>query len=123
MGAAVDDVWLGAIAVHPGPLVEMLSIVGAAVVLLLLRPRDATALLIISTLACAGTSTGGSLLGGELALPAFLGAPLTVFTWLAMPVTFPLIAITILYFPSKSGVLVRHPVAPRRARGRGAARW
>ena len=82
---------------------------GAAVVLLLLRPRDATALLIVSTLACAGTSSGGQLLGGELALPPFLGAPLTVFAWLAMPVTFPLIAITILYFPRKSGVLVRYP--------------
>jgi GAF domain-containing protein/predicted Ser/Thr protein kinase len=101
--------WPGAMAVHLGPIVEILSIVGAAVVLLLFRPRGATALLSISTLALAGTSTGGSLLGSESTLPALLGAPLTVFTWLAMPVTFPLIAITILYFPSKSGLLIRHP--------------
>jgi eukaryotic-like serine/threonine-protein kinase len=101
--------WPGVLAVQLGPIVEMVSIVGAAVVLLLLRPRGATALLIVSTLACAGTSSGGSLLGGELGLPPFLSAPLTVFAWLAMPVTFPLIAMAILYFPSKSGVLVRHP--------------
>ena len=100
---------LGAVAVQLGPIVEMVSIVGAAVVLLLLRPRGATALLIVSTLACAGTSTGGSLLGGELGLPPFLSAPLTVFAWMAMPVTFPLIAMAILYLPGKSGVLVRHP--------------
>ena len=77
--------WLGAVAVHLGPIVEMISIVGAAVVLLLLRPRDASALLIVTTLACAGASTGGSLVGSESALPRFLGAPLTVFSWLAMP--------------------------------------
>ena len=101
--------WLAAVKVQLGPLVNMLSIVGAAVLLLLLRPRDATALLIVATLACTGTSTGGSLLGGESALPPFLSAPLTVFSWLAMPFAFPLIAFAILYFPSKSGVLVRHP--------------
>ncbi len=94
---------LGVVAVQLGPIVEMVSIVGAAVVLLLLRPRGATALLIVSTLACAGTSTGGSLLGGELGLPPFLSAPLTVFAWLAMPVTFPLIAMAILYFPGSRG--------------------
>ncbi len=87
----------------------MLSIVGAAAVLLLLRPRDASALLIVSTLACAGTSTGGSLLGAESSLPGFVSAPLTVFTWMAMPLAFPLIAFAILYFPRKSRVLVRHP--------------
>ena len=102
-------IWLHAVAVHAGPLIEMVAIVGAAVLLLLLRPRDATALLIVSTLALAGTSSGGMLLGGELAMPAFLGAPITVFSWLAMPLAFPLIAITICYFPRKSGLLVRHP--------------
>jgi hypothetical protein len=102
-------VWLRAMAVHLGAIVEMISIVGAALVLLLLRPRGATALLVVSTLACAGTSGGGSLLGAELGLPAVLSVPLTVFAWLAMPITFPLIAIAILYFPGKSGVLVRHP--------------
>jgi hypothetical protein len=102
-------IWLGAVAVHLGPMVEMIAIVGAALVLLLLRTRGATALLIVSTLACAGTSTGGSLLGAELAFPPLLSAPLTVFAWLALPVTFPLIALAILYFPTKSSVLVRYP--------------
>jgi predicted Ser/Thr protein kinase len=102
-------IWLGALAIHTGPLVEMLSIVGAAVALLLLRPRDASALLIVSTLAFTGTSTGGSLLGGESALPPALGSALTVYSWLAMPMSFPLIAIAILHFPRKSGLLARHP--------------
>lgn len=102
-------VWLSAMTVHLGPLTEMLAIVGAAVVLLLLRPRDRTALLVVTTLACAGASSGGSLLGGELSLPLVLSAPLTVFSWMAISVTFPLIAITVLYFPGKSGVLVRYP--------------
>ena len=107
--ALLWTVWPSVVAAHLGPIVEMVSIVGAALVLLLLRPRGATALLIVSTLACAGTSTGGSLLGGELALPPLLSAPLTMFAWLAMPLAFPLIAIAILYFPSKSRVLVRYP--------------
>jgi tRNA A-37 threonylcarbamoyl transferase component Bud32 len=101
--------WLASALIHIGPILEMLSVVGAAAVLLLLRPRDASALLIVSTLACAGTSTGGSLLGAESSLPGFVSAPLTVFTWMAMPLAFPLIALAILYFPRKSPVLVRHP--------------
>lgn len=100
---------LDALLAHIGPVFEVLSIVGAAVVLLLLRPRDPTALLIVCTLACAGTSAGGSLLGGESALPPPVSATLTVFSWLAMPLAFPLIAMAILYFPRKSAVLLRHP--------------
>ena len=101
--------WMAALSVHLGPIVEMASIVGAAVALLLLRPRDTTALLIVTTLAMAGTSTAGSLLGSERALPALVGAPLTVFSYMAMPAAFPLIALAILYFPRKSPVLIRHP--------------
>ena len=101
--------WAQAAAVHAGPLIEMASIVGAALALLLLRPRDPAALLIVATLACAGTSTGGSLAGAEAALPPALRAPLTVFSWLAMPLAFPLIALAVLYFPRKSGLLVRWP--------------
>ena len=101
--------WARAVTIHAGPLIDMASIVGAALALLLLRPRDQSALLIVATLACAGTSTGGALAGGEAALPPMLRAPLTVFSWMAMPLAFPLIALAVLYFPRKSDLLVRHP--------------
>jgi len=103
------DLRMRAVAMQTGPMIEMAAIVGAAVLLLLLRPRDLSALLIVGTLAMTGTSTGGSLLGSENVLPPSLAAPLTVFAWMAMPLAFPLIALAILYFPSKSGVLVRFP--------------
>jgi predicted Ser/Thr protein kinase/GAF domain-containing protein len=101
--------WLRAMAIHAGPLLEMAAIIGAAIVLLLLRPRDATALPIVLALACMGTSTVGSLVGGEAAMPPIVRAPLTVFAWLAMPLAFPLIALAILHFPRKARLLSRHP--------------
>ena len=66
VGAAVDARGFTPSPSTLGPLIEMIAIVGAAVVLLLLRPRDATALLIVSTLALAGTSTGGIVAGGRV---------------------------------------------------------
>ena len=101
--------WLGAVAVHLGPIVEMLSIVGAAVVLLLLRPRDATALLIVDdagvgrhlhwrvaargrvgAAAASGCAADGLLVAGDAGglSPDRHRDP---------------------YFPSKSGLLVRRP--------------
>ncbi len=103
------DLRMKAVAVHVGPMIESMAIVGAAVVLLLLRPRSLSALLIVGTLAMTGTSTSGALLGSENVLPPQMAAPLTVFQWMAMPLAFPLIALAVLYFPSKSRVLVKYP--------------
>lgn len=87
--------WTPWLALHAGPLIELLSFVAAAIALLLLRPRDRSALIIVATLAVTGLSTVGSLLGSEAVLPPLLGAPLTVFAWLAMPLAFPLIATSV----------------------------
>ena len=68
------------------------------IALFLLRPTDSTAALIVLALALSGVAGGGPLLGAERTVPV-IGPVLTVFSWLAMPLAFPIIALAILYFP------------------------
>ena len=103
-----------------GPMIEMAAIVGAAVVLLLLRPRDLSALLIVGTLPW--RHVNGRIAAWQRdGAAADSGAPLTVFAWMAMPSAFPLIALAILYFPRKSGAARAVPLAARPAGGCRAA--
>ncbi len=92
---------------HLGMIVQTIVFVGAAVLLLLMRSYDLTAGLCVLALAFSGVAGGGPLLGAETVHP--LGAILTIFTWLASPLAFPTIALAILYFPSRSRLLDRHP--------------
>ena len=91
-----------------GMLVQTLVFTAAAVALLLLRSSDLTAHLSVLALALSGVAGGGPLLGAELSLPLGLGRLLTVFTWLAGPIAFPIIALAIGYFPTPSPLLNRY---------------
>jgi len=92
---------------HLGMIAQIVVFVGGAIVLFVLRSYDMTAALCVLALALSGVAGGGPLLGGERALPG--GALMTVFAWMASPFAFPVIALAIFYFPSRSPLLGRHP--------------
>lgn len=94
---------------HVGMVVQIVVFTGGALVLLLLRSNDWTAALSVLALALSAVGGGGPLLGVENTLPLGIGHVLTVFTWIASPLAFPVIALAILYFPSRSPLLTRHP--------------
>ena len=75
---------------------------GGALVLLVLRSDDLTALLCVLALVLSSVGSGGPLLGAEAALP--LGRVLTVFSWIASPLAAPVIALAMLHFPSRSAL-------------------
>jgi tRNA A-37 threonylcarbamoyl transferase component Bud32 len=89
-------------------MVQIIVFTGAALVLFLLRSNDLTAGLVVLALALSGVAGGGPLLGVERSVPV-VGPVLTVFAWLSMPLAFPMIALAILYFPSRAPLLTRHP--------------
>jgi predicted Ser/Thr protein kinase len=93
--------------VHAGMIAQVIVFTGGALVLLFLRGADLTAGLCVLALVLSAIGSGGPLLGAEAAVP--LGTLLTILTWLATPLAFPVIALAILYFPSRSPLIVRHP--------------
>lgn len=92
---------------HLGIVVQMVVFIGCALVLFLLRSHDTTAGMCVLALALSGVAGGGPLLGAERSLPG--GQVLTVFAWMASPFAFPVIALAVLYFPSRSPLLSRLP--------------
>jgi hypothetical protein len=94
---------------HLGMIVQVLVFTIAAIVLLILRSHDLTAQLCVLALALSGVAGGGPLHGAENGWPLGLSHVLTVFAWLAGPLAFPIIALAILHFPSRSPELSRHP--------------
>ncbi len=90
-------------------VVQLVVFTGCALVLLVLRSNDLTAALSVLALALSAVGGGGPLLGVENRIPLGAGHVLTIFAWLASPLAFPIIALAILYFPSRSPLLVRHP--------------
>jgi hypothetical protein len=94
---------------HLGMIVQVLVFTNAAIVLLALRSHDLTAQLSVLALALSGVAGGGPLHGVENGWPFGLSHLLTMFAWLAGPLAFPIIALSILHFPSPSPQLARHP--------------
>jgi hypothetical protein len=93
---------------HLTMIVHLLVFTGAAILLFILRSNDLTAALAVLALALSGVAGGGPLLGAEGSIP-IASRILTVFGWLASPFAFPVIALAILYFPSKSPLLAKYP--------------
>ena len=85
---------------HVPRMLQVVAFITAAIVLFFLRSNDLTAALSVLALALSGVAAGGPLYGSEASLP--FGRVLTVFTWLAGPFAFPVIALAILYFPTPS---------------------
>ncbi len=92
-----------------GMMVQLLVFTGAAIALFLLRSSDATAALSVLALALSGIANSGPPRGVEWDVP--LGAVVTGISWIANPIAFPIIALAILYFPSRSALLDRYPAA------------
>jgi tRNA A-37 threonylcarbamoyl transferase component Bud32 len=97
----------GWVRAHSARILQVVVFIGAAIVLFALRSHDLTAALSVLALALSGVAAGGPLYGTEHGIP--LGSVLTVFTWLAGPCAFPIIALAVLYFPSRSPRLARFP--------------
>jgi GAF domain-containing protein len=93
---------------HLGMIVQAVVFTGAALLLLLMRSYDLTAGLCVLALAFSAVGGGGPLLGAEPRIPV-VQPVLTVFAWIASPLAFPSIALAILYFPTRSQLLDRHP--------------
>ena len=93
---------------HLSDVLRTLVFCGAALALFVLRSRDLTAWLSVLALTFSGVSGGGPMRGEEALIPV-LAPVLTVFTWMAAPLAFPIIALAILHFPSRSALVVRHP--------------
>ena len=92
---------------HLGLIIQTIVFVGGAVVLFILRSSDSTAALCALALAFSGVAGGGPLLASERVFGPAAGL-LTVFAWMAAPLAFPMIALAILYFPSRSALVGRH---------------
>ena len=88
-------------------LLQLVVFAGAAVILFYLRSSDATAALSVLALALSGMANAGP--PGGVAWAGTGGALVTGLSWIAMPFAFPVIALAILYFPVKSGLLARRP--------------
>jgi tRNA A-37 threonylcarbamoyl transferase component Bud32 len=110
-GPPAADVWkddpAGWARTHLGMVVQVLVFTVGALVLFVLRHHDLTAQLSTLAIALSGVAGGGSLHGVEHGWPLGLGTVLTVFSWLASPLAFPIIAVSILHFPSPSPALER----------------
>jgi hypothetical protein len=92
---------------HVGMIVQILVFTGGAIVLFFLRSNDPTAALAVLALTLSALGGGGPLFGVEDVIP--LGGLMTVVAWMATPVAFPIIALAIMYFPSRSPLLTRLP--------------
>ncbi len=105
--ASRADGWARA---HAGMIVQVIVFTGGALVLLFLRGADLTAGLCVLALVLSAIGSGGPLLGAEAAVP--FGTVLTILTWLATPLAFPVIALAILYLPVPLAAHRAPPLAP-----------
>jgi predicted Ser/Thr protein kinase len=83
---------------HGGRVGMVLLTLGAPFVLLLLRPGDPTAQLIIVTLMLCGVAATGPLRGSEQALGP-IAPVLTVFSWMSTSIALPFVSLAIAHFP------------------------
>ena len=103
--AAVQPAAPDAQRVALGMVIRLLVFAAGAVALFLLRSSDATAALSVLALALSGMANAGP--PGE-PWEGVLGHALTGISWIARAVAFPVIALAILYFPSRSPLLERY---------------
>lgn len=96
---------------HLGNIVQMVTLLGAAVALVALRGRGRIAALMTLTV-LVNVGVGGALVGGEAWVPTLLREPLVLYGWLLMPLGFPAVGWTVLNFPSPSAWVKRWPWLP-----------
>jgi len=103
-GPADDGVWLRH---HLGPLAQTTAFLAGAAVLMLLGARGTTAALMTLALIATAAANSGPLLGSHTAVP-IIGPAMLWFNWLITPLSFPIIGLAVLFFPSRAAVLDRH---------------
>ena len=103
-GPADDGVWLRQ---HLGPLAQMGAFLAGATVLMLLGTHGTTAAMMTLALIATAAANSGPLLGSHNAVP-IIGPLLLWFNWLVTPVSFPIIGLAVLFFPSRAPILDRH---------------
>ena len=105
--AMQDPPWSLWLRHHLGPLAQMTAFLAGAAVLILLGAHGPTAALMTLALIATAAANSGPLLGAQPALPV-IGRVVLWFNWLITPLSFPIIGLAVLYFPSRAAILDRH---------------
>ncbi len=92
---------------HLGPLAQMSAFLAGATVLMLLGASGTTAALMTLALIATAAANAGPLLGSHTAVP-YISPLILIFNWLITPLSFPIIGLAVLYFPSRAEILDRH---------------
>ena len=103
-GPADDGVWLRH---HLGALAQTTAFLMGAAVLMFLGARGTTAALMTLALIATAAANSGPLLGSHTAVP-IIGPVMLWFNWLITPLSFPIIGLAVLFFPSRAPILDRH---------------
>ena len=104
---SIDGAWAAWLRAHLGPLAQMTAFLAGATVLMLLGAHGTTAVLMTLALIATAAANSGPLLGAHHVLP-IVGPLLLWFNWLITPLSFPIIGLAVLFFPSRAAILDRH---------------
>ncbi len=99
--------WSAWLREHLGPLSQMAAFLIGATVLVVLGVSGTTAAFVTLALIATAAANAGPLLGSHNAVP-ILGPVVLWFNWLITPLSFPIIGLTVLFFPSRAEILDRH---------------
>jgi GAF domain-containing protein len=102
-----DAPWGAWLRQHSGVLVQMTAFLIGAAVLVLLGAHGPTAALMTLALIATAAANSGPLLGSHHAVPV-IGPLVLWFNWLITPLSFPIIGLAVLFFPSRAPILDRH---------------
>ena len=105
--SAPNRPWGPWLRLHLGPLAQMTAFLAGAAVLLLLGASGTTATLTTLALIATAAANSGPLLGSHQAVP-IVGPVVLWFNWLVTPLSFPIIGLAVLFFPSRAPILDRH---------------
>jgi hypothetical protein len=103
---AIDGAFGGWLRLHLGPLAQMATFLAGAAVLLLLGAHGTTATLATLALIATAVANSGPLLGSHQAVP-IVGPVILWFNWLITPLSFPIIGLAVLFFPTRAEILDR----------------
>jgi hypothetical protein len=92
---------------HLAPLMQMAAFLSGALILIALGARGMTATLVTLALIATAVANAGPMWGAEYAVP-LIGDLLLVFGWIVTPLSFPVIGLAVLHFPSRAPILDRH---------------
>ena len=105
--SAENRPWSAWLRRHLGPLAQMAAFLAGAAVLMLLGAHGTTAALMTLALIATAAANSGPLLGSHRAVP-IIGPIILWFNWLVTPLSFPIIGLAVLFFPTRAAILDRH---------------